>query len=207
MTEPKTTLEDRRATLEPLIIRAWSDAGFRARLTQRPREAFEEATGLRVPAGVELQVHQSTMTQHHLEVLDPADPGFAWERVSAGWAIPADQAKDDPSSFRGGYWQACRFVDQLVRQLWSDHELLGRLESAPHEVIGSSLQLREPMPPSLAFTLVRDTPEVRHVVVMFRPDADGLDGDRELSELELETVAGGTSGPAGPTQFNGQSYA
>ncbi|MCW8140950.1 MAG: hypothetical protein KIT58_18770 [Planctomycetota bacterium] len=60
MTEPSTTLDDRRATLEPLIVRAWSAPHFRARLEQRPREAFEEATGLRVPADIELQVHLAT---------------------------------------------------------------------------------------------------------------------------------------------------
>ncbi len=123
--------------------------------------------------------------------------------MSAGWEVPDDQAKDDPSSFRGGYWMGCGYADRLVRQLWSDPELLGRLESAPDEVVGSSLQVRNPVPTSMAFTLVRDTPEVRHVVVMFRPDADGVDaGDRELGELELETVAGGTGWPSGPTQFD-----
>jgi hypothetical protein len=187
MPEPRTTLEDRRATLEPLIVRAWSDAGFRARLAQRPREAFEEATGLRVPADVELKVHLATAQHLDLEVLDAAEPGFPWERVGPGWTLP-EQPLDEPSSFRGGYRYGCKFGDQVVRRGWSDRGWLEQLAQDPHRALAEALGIH--IHPQQTFALVVDGPKVRHVVVPFRHDAVGQ--DEELSELELELVAGGS---------------
>lgn len=182
-----TTLADRHATLEPLIVRAWSDPAFRASLQERPREAFEEATGLRVPDDVELKVHLATARHLPLELLDAAEPGFPWERVGPGWPLP-DQPLDAPSSFRGGYRYGCTFVEQVARRLWSEPGWQEQLAQDPRRALGEALGIY--VDPGQTFTLVVDGPKVRHVVVPFRSDAVGL--DEELSELELELVAGGS---------------
>ncbi len=182
-----TTLADRHATLEPLIVRAWSDPAFRTSLQERPREAFEEATGLRVPDDVELKVHMGTAQHVVLELLDAAEPGFPWQRVGPGWPLP-DQPLDVPSSFRGGYRQGCTYTEKLARRLWSEPGWRAQLAQDPRQALADALGIH--IHPEQTFTLVEDGSKVRHVVVPFRSDAVGL--DEELSELELELVAGGS---------------
>ncbi len=43
-----------------LIGRAWEDQAFKARLLSDPRAAIEQATGLKLPAGVSVKVLQET---------------------------------------------------------------------------------------------------------------------------------------------------
>lgn len=56
---------------EQLRSRADEDAAFRTRLVDDPRGAIEEATGLKVPEGFSVHVHEESATDLHL-VLPPA---------------------------------------------------------------------------------------------------------------------------------------
>ncbi|MCY3911352.1 MAG: NHLP leader peptide family RiPP precursor [bacterium] len=72
-----------------LIERAGEDAGFRAQLVANPKAAVKQEFGIDVPDYVNLQVHESSMSDLHLVL--PPDPD-AWveldeetlEAISAG---------------------------------------------------------------------------------------------------------------------------
>ena len=56
---------------EELLRNAANDQGFRARLTNDPKGAIEEALGVTVPETMSIQVHEDSATTAHL-VLPPA---------------------------------------------------------------------------------------------------------------------------------------
>ena len=72
-----------------LIARAGEDAGFRAQLVTDPKAAVKQEFGIDVPDFINLQVHESSLSDVHLVL--PPEPG-AWmeleeemlEAVSAG---------------------------------------------------------------------------------------------------------------------------
>ena len=54
-----------------LLDKARDDEGFRAKLLNDPNSAIQEATGLVVPDGININVHEASSTEMHL-VVPPA---------------------------------------------------------------------------------------------------------------------------------------
>ncbi|MDE0523211.1 MAG: NHLP leader peptide family RiPP precursor [Boseongicola sp.] len=75
--------------MEDMIkVRADEDEAFRGRLLEDPREAIKEATGLTVPEGFSINVHEESATEFHL-VLPPAGSRLSDEELrgaAGGWA-------------------------------------------------------------------------------------------------------------------------
>ncbi len=78
-----------------LKAKADEDEAFRARLLEDPRTAIKEVTGLTVPEGFSIHVHEETATDFHL-VIPPASRSLSDQEIreaSGGmnWsALPAD---------------------------------------------------------------------------------------------------------------------
>ncbi len=73
--------------------KADEDETFRAKLLEDPRGAIKEATGLTVPEGFSIQVHEETATEFHM-VLPPAGSRLSDEelRGAAGGFAPTDDS-------------------------------------------------------------------------------------------------------------------
>ncbi|MDE0345144.1 MAG: NHLP leader peptide family RiPP precursor [Boseongicola sp.] len=79
--------------MEDMIkVKADEDEAFRGRLLEDPREAIKEATGLTVPEGFSINVHEESATEFHL-VLPPAGSRLSDEELrgaAGGWAPTND---------------------------------------------------------------------------------------------------------------------
>jgi hypothetical protein len=78
--------------------------------------------------------------------------------------------------------------DAIAERAMSDPEYRQELLLNPKEVLAR--HLRQALPRSLNVEVVTDTPDTIHLVLPYRPPEDG-----ELSDSELEVVAGGKAEP------------
>ena len=80
--------------MEDIIrVKADEDEEFRQRLIESPRQAIKEATGMTVPDGFSINVHEESATEFHL-VLPPAGSRLSDEELrgaAGGWA-PTDDS-------------------------------------------------------------------------------------------------------------------
>ncbi len=74
-----------------LLEKARDDEVFRAKLLDDPNGAIKEATGLTVPDGIKVNVHEATSTEMHL-VVPPTSV-----------AISDDELRDVAGSFGQGW--------------------------------------------------------------------------------------------------------
>ena len=80
--------------IEDMIrVKADEDEAFRSRLIEDPREAIKEATGLTVPQGFSINVHEESATEFHL-VLPPVGSRLSDEelRGASGGIAPTDDS-------------------------------------------------------------------------------------------------------------------
>ncbi len=82
------------AEMEDMIrVKADEDEEFRQQLIESPRDAIKEATGMTVPDGFSINVHEESATEFHL-VLPPAGSRLSDEELrgaAGGWA-PTDDS-------------------------------------------------------------------------------------------------------------------
>ncbi|MDE0611405.1 MAG: NHLP leader peptide family RiPP precursor [Gammaproteobacteria bacterium] len=82
------------AEMEDMIrVKADEDEEFRSLLIENPRQAIKEATGMTVPDGFSINVHEESATDFHL-VLPPAGSRLSDEELrgaAGGWA-PTDDS-------------------------------------------------------------------------------------------------------------------
>lgn len=75
-----------RRKMGKVIAKAWSDDGYRQRLTGAPHEVLAEA-GISVPAGTKISVMEDSASQMHLVL--PAKPSdVSAEKLSSGDVHP-----------------------------------------------------------------------------------------------------------------------
>ncbi|MDE0679955.1 MAG: NHLP leader peptide family RiPP precursor [Gammaproteobacteria bacterium] len=85
----KTVME-----IEDMIrAKADEDEAYRGRLLENPREAIKEASGLTVPEGFSINVHEESATEFHL-VLPPAGSRLSDDelRGAAGGFAPTNDS-------------------------------------------------------------------------------------------------------------------
>ena len=82
------------AEMEDMIrVKADEDEEFRSLLIENPRQAIKDATGMTVPDGFSINVHEESATEFHL-VLPPAGSRLSDEELrgaAGGWA-PTDDS-------------------------------------------------------------------------------------------------------------------
>jgi hypothetical protein len=67
-------MEDQRQTLQArLIAKAWKDEKFRQELLRNPNAAVEREFGMKLPPGIQIQVHEETSNTLHLVLPSNAD--------------------------------------------------------------------------------------------------------------------------------------
>ena len=114
---PKHREENRQQDLESqLIAKAWQDPAFKQTLINDPKGTIEKETGMKIPDGVEIQVHEETADTLHLvlppkpeegelseEELELAAGGS--ETVAGGqrFPIPLPRAPISMALIRGGH--------------------------------------------------------------------------------------------------------
>jgi len=75
------------ALRKQLIEKATADSEFRSQLMADPKTAIEAETGVIVPAGFNVEVHEDTAETSHLVLPPPAQLGEAdLVQVAGGWS-------------------------------------------------------------------------------------------------------------------------
>ena len=79
-----------------LMDKAAADEGFRARLLSDPKQAVQEALGVRIPDSVSIQVHEESLDGAHL-VLPPSSKLSESDlQIAAGGFAMGDLSADNP---------------------------------------------------------------------------------------------------------------
>jgi hypothetical protein len=60
--------------LSDLIKHAWEDADFKRMLLEDPRTTIEETLDVTLPPGLNIYIHEQTLTDLHLILPMPPDP-------------------------------------------------------------------------------------------------------------------------------------
>jgi hypothetical protein len=166
-----TLAPEQRAAAKYLrvVSKSWEDEAFKQRLLGNPREVLQEH-GLPMPAGSAIQVLEDTPQIMHLAL--PAKPaGQPADEQLARLALEGQ----GPSSN----------VAQLLLKVWDDPAFKQRLVADPRGILQEH---GVAVPAGQSVRVVEDSAETLHVVLPSRP-ADG-----ELSDEQLEQVAGGMAG-------------
>lgn len=136
-----------------LLVRAWSDAGFRERLRREPEAVLAEYE-IPVPAGAEVVVLEDTPTRAHVVI--PAAETFA--------------RRDEPAG------KAASPVERVIAAAATDAAMRRKLEEAPSETLRAA---GVSLPPDLEISVVRETADRTFVVLPSPPD-EGEVSDEDL---------------------------
>jgi hypothetical protein len=83
--------------------------------------------------------------------------------------------------------ERAKMVETVIMRAWADESFKAQLVENPGKALEAAFGTK--LPPSIAVKVIEETAETRYLVIPYRPKA----GD-ELSNQELEAVAGGGSG-------------
>jgi hypothetical protein len=157
-------MTDETNQIEQIVTRAWEDEAFKQELLSDPKPAIEQATGEKLPEGLIVRVVQETPESRFL--LLPS---------------PSEVTPEMLEQLRQG--EAGAFSLVIARSL-EDEAFKQQLISDPNRVIEQELGIS--IPPSVQLQVLEQEPNLQYLVLPQQPDAEG-----ELSEEELEAVAGG----------------
>ncbi len=83
--------------------------------------------------------------------------------------------------------ERAKIVETIITRAWADESFKAQLLENPAKALEAAFATK--LPPSISVKAIEETAETRYLVIPYRPKA----GD-ELSNEELEAVAGGASG-------------
>ena len=152
-----------------VVARAWDDEAFKGRLLAEPKAVLAQE-GVPFPPEVEVRIHENTPTAVHL-ALPP--------RPIAG---SSDAQADEASLALFGPWYR-----QLAARTWADPAFKARLLADPISVLAEQ---GIAYPPGVAVEVHENTPTTLHLALPPKPTD-------ELSDEQLDTVAGGALSTAG----------
>ena len=149
---------------DQLLERAQSDATFKQELLHNPKAVLTKELGANIPENVELKVLEETQSTHWLVI--PKTGGT--DTATKGEA-------EDP-------------IAQLIARASQDAALKQELLNSPKTVIQRELGIS--LPDETDVKAVEETDNSAYIVLPVLPvDSDS----EELSEEQLEAVAGGTA--------------
>lgn len=165
-----------------LVIRAWKDDEFRARLLREPKAAIKEECKIELPSDFDVRVVE--MTESYLPVVIP-EPSPAQKSASVD-AIAADFTPADGE-------QPARARDEMLRQArllagaWNDEGFRQELVRAPRQVLERELGVQ--IPEGVHVETLEDSAMRGYLILPPNPNVE----PGELSDAQLETVAGGVT--------------
>ncbi|MFB2876325.1 NHLP leader peptide family RiPP precursor [Floridanema aerugineum] len=176
-----------------LIKLALQDSEFRNRLIVDPKGAIAKA-GLDVPTETQITVMKETPNHHYL-VLPPLEllegkleEDFSHEQLKINEEVqtPASFSSTDPTG------HILETQVQLLTRILRDSEFRNRLIADPKGVMAEK---GLNVPADVQVTVLQETPS-HYYLVLPAFDFPELEAGRELSDEELEFVAGGMSNEA-----------
>ena len=163
-----------------LVIRAWKDDEFRARLLREPKAAIKEECRIELPPDFDVRVVEVTESYLPVVIPEPSpDQKSASVEEIAAELTPADE--EQPAQVR----------DQMLRQArllvgaWNDAGFRQELVRAPRQVLERELGMQ--IPEGVRVETLEDSAMRGHLILPANPNVEG----GELSDAQLETVAGG----------------
>ena len=157
-------MTDEHNKIEQLVTHALEDEAFKQELVSHPNTVIEQETGEKLPEGVEIRVVQETSNTRYL--LLPSHSDVTPEKLE---------------QLRQG--AAGDFSSLIVRAI-EDEVFKQELISDPNGVIERELGIQ--LPSGGQIRVLAQDANVEYLVLPPQPAPDG-----ELSEEELEAVAGG----------------
>jgi hypothetical protein len=159
-------MTDENTAIEHIVTRTWEDEAFKQEFLSDPKPVIEQATGEKLPEGLIIRVMQETPNIRYL-VLPLRD------EVSAETLEQMRQGAEGELS-------------SVIARALEDDAFKQELLSNPSSVIERELGIT--IPEGIEFRVVEQENNIRNLVLPMQPD-NFVDG--ELSEEELEAVAGG----------------
>ncbi len=86
--------------------------------------------------------------------------------------------------------ERAKMMEDVILRAWTDESFKAQLLQDPAKALEAAFGTK--FPPSISIKVIEETADTRYLVIPFRPKADD-----ELSNEELEAVAGGGSGTIG----------
>lgn len=165
-------MTDQATKLEQIVTRTWEDESFKQELLSNPNAVMERELEEKIPEGVEVRVVQEDSNTRYLVV--PSTSGMALkERQAAAQQIQQQAVFGNFSS--------------VIARAIEDDDFKQELLSQPNTVIEQHLGIK--LPEGVQIRVLEESSNIRYLVLPERPDSFG---DSELSEEELEAVAGGS---------------
>lgn len=166
-------MTDENTAIEQIVTRTWEDEAFKQELVNNPKPVIEQATGEKLPEGLVIRVVQQTSNIRYLQLPSASD-------------MTAEERQQTINELRQG---AGEFSSVIVRAI-EDDAFKQELVSQPNAVIERELGIT--LPEGAEIRVLEQEDNIRYLILPMQPDS--LDGD-ELSEEQLEAVAGGFSFP------------
>jgi hypothetical protein len=167
-------MTDENSAIEQIVTRTWEDEAFKQELVNNPKPVIEQVTGEKLPEGLVIRVVQQT-------------PNIRYLQLPSASSMTAEERQQTVNELRQG--AAGEFSSVIVRAI-EDDAFRQELVSQPNAVIERELGIT--LPEGAQIRVLEQEDNIRYLVLPMQPDS--LDGD-ELSEEELEAVAGGLCWP------------
>jgi len=161
---------ERAKQLAQIVQKAAKDASFRKEFASNPKAVFQKE-GVDFKGNYEVKVLENTRNTYHLVVPEEKlSPEHQQNQISGGASME----------------QVARFI---ITQIQENSAEKSQLLSNPAQVLRSK---GVDVPQSVTVKVHQNTPETKYIVVPYHAGEND-----ELSELELQAVAGGKGGSGG----------
>ncbi|MEH1830139.1 MAG: NHLP leader peptide family RiPP precursor [Nostoc sp.] len=171
MTENTATLNPRTQAEFEIIAKAWKDDAFKQALLSNPKTVLEQELGTTLPSNLKVRVVEAQSDHFYLRL--PAKPEVAD-------SLPLSELVQSMSQTDG------EAIATLVAKSWKDaafkQSLLSNPKAALADAVGAEL------PANFRVEALEEDANSLVMVLPVKPDSS----DAELSDEELEAVAGGT---------------